>query len=89
MFLCLCISNHVHTHTPVRIFMYTYVHTLLLTTHYHLSHGQKECPPDSKKLGRHTWTFLHSIAAYFPDKPSAVEQSQMSIFMHSFGCVRV
>jgi len=28
------------------------------------------CPPDNTRLGRATWTFLHSVAAYYPNKPS-------------------
>jgi FAD-linked sulfhydryl oxidase len=27
------------------------------------------CPPDRTGLGSATWTFLHSVAAYFPAKP--------------------
>ncbi|PWZ01705.1 FAD-dependent thiol oxidase [Testicularia cyperi] len=36
-----------------------------------------ECPPDGEELGRSTWTFLHSAAAYFPEDPSAQQQSSM------------
>lgn len=28
------------------------------------------CPPDNSRLGRATWTFLHSMAAYYPAQPS-------------------
>ena len=28
------------------------------------------CPPDSLELGSATWTFLHSVAAYYPDNPT-------------------
>ncbi|SPO37075.1 related to ERV1 - mitochondrial biogenesis and regulation of cell cycle [Pseudozyma flocculosa] len=31
---------------------------------------QLECPPDGIELGRSTWTFLHSAAAYFPASPT-------------------
>ena len=27
---------------------------------------ERQCPPDIATLGRHTWTFLHSTAAYYP-----------------------
>ncbi|KAJ3063697.1 hypothetical protein HDU99_004728, partial [Rhizoclosmatium hyalinum] len=42
------------------------------------------CPPDSKQLGRHTWTFLHTMAAYYPDNPTEAEQKNASTFMRSF-----
>lgn len=29
-----------------------------------------ECPPDSGRLGRGTWNLLHSVAAWYPDRPS-------------------
>lgn len=31
------------------------------------------CPCDREDLGRHTWAFLHSVAAYYPDAPSPAE----------------
>lgn len=35
------------------------------------------CPPDGEELGRSAWTLLHSAAAYFPEDPSAQQQSSM------------
>ncbi|BGP41174.1 Flavin-linked sulfhydryl oxidase of the mitochondrial IMS [Rhodotorula kratochvilovae] len=36
-----------------------------------------DCPPDVERLGRHTWTFLHTTASYFPPSPSAHQKSSM------------
>lgn len=36
------------------------------------------CPPDATELGRSTWTFLHTTAAYLPEKPSETEKQQVS-----------
>ncbi|ORY99620.1 ERV/ALR sulfhydryl oxidase domain-containing protein [Lobosporangium transversale] len=45
---------------------------------------EAECPPDKEVLGRATWTFLHTMAAYYPDKPNAQEQSTMKSLLSSF-----
>lgn len=42
------------------------------------------CPPDSRELGRSTWTYLHSLAAHYPDKPGADEKKEMSSFVRTF-----
>ena len=34
-----------------------------------------ECPPDTGQLGRATWTFLHTWAAYYPEEPTRSQQS--------------
>ncbi|KJE92627.1 gfer protein [Capsaspora owczarzaki ATCC 30864] len=46
-----------------------------------------DCPADSVELGRSTWTFLHTMAAYYPDKPSEKQQSDMSNFLTFFSRV--
>ncbi|KAK9768130.1 Flavin-linked sulfhydryl oxidase of the mitochondrial IMS [Basidiobolus ranarum] len=43
-----------------------------------------ECPPDKVELGRSTWTFLHTMAAYYPDKPSKEQQGDMNTFLDTF-----
>ncbi|KAK7056272.1 Flavin-linked sulfhydryl oxidase of the mitochondrial IMS [Paramarasmius palmivorus] len=35
------------------------------------------CPPDVEQLGRATWTFLHSTAAYYPTKPTPTQRANM------------
>ncbi|ESK97885.1 augmenter of liver regeneration [Moniliophthora roreri MCA 2997] len=35
------------------------------------------CPPDVEELGRATWTFLHSTAAYYPTKPTPTQRANM------------
>lgn len=38
---------------------------------------RSSCPPDKDALGRATWTFLHTTAAYYPTNPSPQHQSHM------------
>ncbi|EJT48692.1 hypothetical protein A1Q1_02237 [Trichosporon asahii var. asahii CBS 2479] len=38
---------------------------------------RSECPADTVELGRSTWTFLHTTAAYYPDKPTPVQKTHM------------
>lgn len=45
---------------------------------------KQECPPDSMTLGGATWTFLHTMAAYYPDEPTTVQQSNMTHFIRLF-----
>ena len=39
--------------------------------------SRDDCPADVEVLGRHTWTFLHTTAAYYPAQPSSSQQSAM------------
>lgn len=41
------------------------------------------CPPDVEQLGRATWTFLHTTAAYYPDKPSPTQRASMLGLLHA------
>lgn len=43
-----------------------------------------ECPLDRGELGRSTWNYLHTMAAYYPDKPSQEQQCEMSSFVKLF-----
>ncbi|KAJ2314055.1 Flavin-linked sulfhydryl oxidase of the mitochondrial IMS [Coemansia sp. RSA 2702] len=43
-----------------------------------------ECPPDSQVLGRATWTFLHTMAAYYPERADAGQQEMMRSLLGSF-----
>jgi mitochondrial FAD-linked sulfhydryl oxidase len=42
-----------------------------------------ECPPDSEQLGRSTWTFLHTAAAYYPVNPSPQHRRSMLSLLQS------
>lgn len=41
------------------------------------------CPPDVEQLGRSTWTFLHTTAAYYPEKPTPNQRANMLNLVHS------
>ncbi|KAG5647835.1 hypothetical protein DXG03_007759 [Asterophora parasitica] len=41
------------------------------------------CPPDVEQLGRATWTFLHTTAAYYPEKPSPTQRANMLMLLRS------
>ncbi|KAI0460967.1 hypothetical protein LJB42_001296 [Komagataella kurtzmanii] len=45
----------------------------------------KQEPPDVEQLGKSTWTFLHSVAATYPESPSPSQQDDMRQFMNIFG----
>ena len=41
-------------------------------------------PPDSAELGRATWTFLHTMAAFYPEQADPEMQKNMSKFIETF-----
>lgn len=41
------------------------------------------CPPDVEQLGRATWTFLHTTAAYYPTRPTPLQRANMLNLLHS------
>ena len=41
------------------------------------------CPPDVEQLGRATWTFLHTTAAYYPEKPTPSQRANMLMLLRS------
>jgi len=41
-------------------------------------------PPDGGELGRATWTFLHTLAAYYPENPTMQEKEEMKGFIRTF-----
>jgi len=45
--------------------------------------SRTECPVDRDELGVHSWSLLHTLAAYFPDNPSAAEESYAHVLLVS------
>ncbi|XP_077283076.1 evr1_Alr domain-containing protein Alr [Arctopsyche grandis] len=43
-----------------------------------------DCPLDKDELGRKTWGFLHTMAAYYPEKPTEKQSKDMKHFFNIF-----
>ncbi|KAH7908989.1 ERV/ALR sulfhydryl oxidase domain-containing protein [Hygrophoropsis aurantiaca] len=41
------------------------------------------CPPDVEQLGQATWAFLHSAAAYYPERPTPHQRANMLNLLHA------
>ncbi|KAG6821466.1 hypothetical protein H0H93_010190 [Arthromyces matolae] len=41
------------------------------------------CPADVEQLGRATWTFLHTTAAYYPERPTPTQRANMLMLLRS------
>ncbi len=42
---------------------------------------RQNCPLYRDELGRSTWGLLHTMAAYYPEKPNEKEENQMENFI--------
>lgn len=45
---------------------------------------KNNCPADVETLGNATWTLLHTMAAYYPDRPAPSQMDSMRTFINSF-----
>jgi FAD-linked sulfhydryl oxidase len=45
---------------------------------------QNNCPLNKDELGSKTWALLHTMAAYYPDKPTEEQKTDMKNFFHLF-----
>jgi FAD-linked sulfhydryl oxidase len=48
------------------------------------SSSRKDCPLKYEELGNCGWGLLHTMAAYYPDQPSPIEQVRMKEFLERF-----
>jgi FAD-linked sulfhydryl oxidase len=47
------------------------------------THRPLHCPLDVEQLGRATWSFLHTTAAYYPEHPTASQRTNMLALINS------
>ncbi|VDN03852.1 unnamed protein product [Thelazia callipaeda] len=46
---------------------------------------RSDCPVNTEQLGRSTWNLLHTIAAYYPLKPTSEQKKNVRILMDLLG----
>uniref|UniRef100_A0A183VGY5 Sulfhydryl oxidase n=1 Tax=Toxocara canis TaxID=6265 RepID=A0A183VGY5_TOXCA len=46
---------------------------------------REDCPLDTEQLGKSTWNFLHTMAAYFPEEPSEEDRNNAVTMMKLLG----
>lgn len=49
-----------------------------------VSNGGPALPPNRRELGRAGWLYLHSMAADFPEKATALEELKVKAWCYSF-----
>ena len=42
------------------------------------------CPPSKEILGNASWLFLHTMASYYPEKPSDTDKRRINRFLNDF-----
>lgn len=42
------------------------------------------CPVNRAEVGRAAWAYLHTIAAYYPDRPTQRQQTEMASFINLY-----
>ena len=52
---------------------------------YDVRDDRRDCPADTEALGRSTWTFLHTTAAYYPVRAPPTMQDNMRRLIESLG----
>lgn len=55
-----------------------------ITNNHMFDQLKKNCPLDKNELGKNTWSFLHTMAANYPENPSKETQEKMSQFVNLF-----
>lgn len=57
--------------------------SVLKTNNNSSSIHSKECPLDKDELGRNSWSLFHTMAAYYPEKPSNEDKVVMNNFIQA------
>ncbi|WAR55396.1 hypothetical protein PtB15_6B137 [Puccinia triticina] len=58
------------------------------TTERTIVEERADCPADSNRLGRHTWTLLHTIGSYYPvERPSTAQKDSVRQLINSLATI--